>query len=333
MNNLSKGIIVLSLLVAMLLLTAPLMGLYSTIIFTTVNIFGMVGHYLFRDYLYTRPDMEKTAMNMILLMLSYGLQNLSTKITVLLVLTCSLDHKVFLDNGLTVCNLTGLSEYFTEYIFLYAFSCFTIIRNWRRFWPSHYIMVDHSLVVKVMVIICLLIGLTHLAVQIGISGNVCDARSVNYIFNQSVLGAPVVPDTVPWFNILTVAIVCIGAVLGSSCMITTILFALYNLVKMKLHARGHEAAAVAAAWETRSKVSVLYNPGGQGGKNNKAFEFEGRAKESNISATLPNTIVEVEPDVPKPPVLISPNPLHRAVAGAILPTSSKLPCCKNPFQE
>ena len=137
-----------------------------------------------------------------------------------------------------------------------------------------------------------------------------------------------VPVTVPLFNILTAAIVCIGAVLGSFCMVTTMIFALYNLVKMKLHARAHKAAAVAVALETRSKVSVLYNPGGREGKNNNAFEFEGGSTESSISATLPNTIVEVEPDLPEPPVLISPNP--QPVTGTILPNSSQLPCCKNP---
>ena len=303
---------------SILLFSSPAAGLYSGIILGIVNIFGVLGHLLFRDYLHSRPDVQKTIMNSILLMLSYGLQNVSIKMTFLTVSSRSFSIEDLKNNGLVVCNLIGMSEYVAEYLFLFAFSSFTIVRNWRRFLPSTYFMFDHNTIIKIMLFIFFLTGAVHLAVQLITSGNVCNAQSANYIVNMT-YETELISTNTPWFNILTTAITCVSAVLGIFCMTSTCLFALYNFYKMKMHAKVH--AAVKSEQRAVWVSTIFCDMDADSFAMIDIQKFQPSLRE-DYAIALPNMVVEET----EPPHLQT-APRNKTT---IIPASRV--CCHNPFE-
>ena len=158
--------------------------MYTGFISICLEVFGVAGHHLFRDYLHTRPAIEKTVVNRSLKMLSYALEVKSIKATVYFAVG-HLDRKsvskFILKNPVTVCNIHSFTEYFGEILVIYSLTTLQAARSCRRLFHGRYVSVNHDRIWYSFLSLFLVVEVVHYIVQMAVCGSYCNGVTFNLL--------------------------------------------------------------------------------------------------------------------------------------------------------
>ena len=144
-----------------------------------VTVMGSVGHFLVRRYIYALPDIQKTAVNTLCLVLSYGCQGLSILIstaTILNLVAPTWISNLLADNTSVSCMMFSIPEHLFFSLVCLALAIMTFFRNLRCCFPDLYLAANHKALSLGMRIGLPLIILIPYGVQVAACGTLCNTQ-------------------------------------------------------------------------------------------------------------------------------------------------------------
>ena len=185
---------------------------YTGVILVMVTGCGTVGHYVFRDYIYSLPEIQMTITTKALLMFLYGLQAVYLR-GALFMASChfaeSLVSKWILWHPVIICNILTFTRYFGELIAVAALIILQAAMSIRKFNPGIYYSCNNDLMWLVIVMVILAIVTVHFIVHLSVCGSLCQVNWFNALSKIS-LGIKPLPMTPNCYFPLVEVSGCIG---------------------------------------------------------------------------------------------------------------------------
>ena len=185
-----------------------------------VTIMGSVGHFMVRRYIYALPDIQKTAVNTLCLMLSYGCQGLSILISTATILNLVAQNwisNLITDNTSVSCMMFSIPEHLFFSLVCLSLAVMTFFRNLRCCFPDLYLAANHKALSLGMRIGLLLIILIPYGVQVAACGTLCNTQffpefvRLSFKFHPNVAGLQCwaeVPNYLAFAPFLLVKLMC-----------------------------------------------------------------------------------------------------------------------------
>ena len=202
-----------------------------------VTVMGSVGHFLVRRYIYALPDIQKTAVNTLCLVLSYGCQGLSILIstaTILNLVAPTWISNLLSDNTSVSCMMFSIPEHLFFSLVCLALAVMTFFRNLRCCFPDLYLAANHKALSLGMRIGLPLIILIPYGVQVAACGTLCNTQfftefvRLSFKIQPNVVGLQCwaeVPNYLVFAPFLLVKVMC--------CIKKSFVFLRAKLIKLK----------------------------------------------------------------------------------------------------
>ena len=151
--------------------------------------YGNVGHHLFRQYIYSLPDIQKTIVKKALILFSYSLQFVIMKSTLFIVSSHFAEDFVsdlILKHSNMSCRILTVTEYIGEYLVVNSLSMLGVTISIRKLFYGRYYSWNHDKISFIVFMLIFVVAVLHFIYQLSFCGDLCDRMMVNSLSNMAI---------------------------------------------------------------------------------------------------------------------------------------------------